>query len=463
MTARALSAVPVDWQIALAAGADATALTAKLGAVAPIRAARSIGYADATAFAATLGATTQTTGAGQIVGLPLDYAATFPGQIRVLLGSSNGVMLAQQTAANLHATIGDVVTLRPAGASPFDVAIEGIVDLPNADPMFQAIGPQKGPLATAPPDNIVMVPMEIWTAHFAAAAKVPGGGARVQIHAILDHAGLAASPGEAFAEITGKARNFELRAAGDAVVGDNLAARLNGVRQDAIFARILLLFLGLPGVVLALLLTVAIVRSNGARQRRDLALLGLRGAGTAQIAALAFVDAALVAASGSICGVALATIVSSLMLGIDLAPASLRIWLLASGIFGFVLALAAVATPALLALRGQNVAARRAWLTPGSVPLWLRIHADLGLLLTAGAIYWHSASTGYQVVLAPEGVAAAAVDYTAFLAPLLFWTGSGLLTLRFAGAALRAGAPALQWALVPPRAYRGGSFTTLPI
>lgn len=449
MTARALSALPVDWQIALGAGADTTAITAKLRAAAPVRASRVIGYADATTFSARLGGTTQTTGAGQIVGLPLDYAATFPGQIRVLLGSAKGVLLAQQTAANLHATVGDAVTLTPAGAEPFDITVEGIVDLPNADPMFQAIGPQKGPVATAPPDNIAMLPMEVWAAHFAAAAKAPGGGARVQIHATLDHADLSAAPDAAFASVTGKTRNFELRAAGEAMVGDNLAARLNGVRQDAIFARILLLFLGLPGAVLALFLTIAIARSNVARQRREQALLGLRGASNAQIAALAFVDAGLVAASGSACGVALAAAVSSLVLGVDLSPASLRLWLLAAGIFGFVIAVAAVVTPALLDLRSQNVAARRAWLTPGAVPLWRRVHADLGLLLIAAAIYWHSASTGYQVVLAPEGVAAAAVDYTAFLAPLLFWTGSGLLILRLAGAALRVGGPALQWALSP--------------
>ena len=82
MTDRALSAVPLDWQVALAAGADAKDLTARLGQAAPIRAARLVGYADATAMSATIDGTTQTTGAGQILGLPTDYAVTFPGQMR---------------------------------------------------------------------------------------------------------------------------------------------------------------------------------------------------------------------------------------------------------------------------------------------------------------------------------------------------------------------------------------------
>ncbi|MFX8832844.1 hypothetical protein ABTM77_19995, partial [Acinetobacter baumannii] len=59
------------------------------------------------------------------------------------------------------------------------------------------------------------------------------------------------------------------------------------------------------------------------------------------------------------------------------------------------------------------------------------------LLLLAALIYWRSASTGYQLVLAPEGVASTAVDYTAFLAPLLFWLGAGLVTIRLGRALLR--------------------------
>jgi putative ABC transport system permease protein len=449
MTARALAAVPVDWQIALAAGADASALLDGLSQSAPIRAARVVGYADSTSFTAAKDGTTQTTGAGQIIGLPADYAATFPGQIRVLLGHSSGVLLAQQTAANLHATVGDVVALTPAGAEPFDVTVEGIVDLPNADAMFQAIGPQKGPAATAPPDNVALLPIELWSRHFAVAAQTPGGGARRQIHAALDHAALPPAPAAAFLDVMGKAKNFEARAAGAAMIGDNLAARLDAVRQDALFARILLLFLGLPGVALALLLTIAIARADAGRRRREQALLSLRGASVGRIAALAFVDAGVIAGAGSLAGAALAAILSRTLLYIDLNSAGVRTWLVASAVAGLGIALASAVAPALLDLRGRSVAARRAWLAPARVPLWRRVYVDFGLIAIAGAIYWHSASTGYQVVLAPEGVAATSVDYTAFLAPLLFWAGSGLLALRVASAALRTGRRALQAALVP--------------
>ena len=380
MTARALSAVPLDWQVALAAGADAPDLMAKLAAAAPVRAARVVGYADAASLSATNGGTVQTTGAGQILGLPSDYAATFPGQMRSLLGSATGVLLAQQTAANLHVTVGETITLTPAGAGPFDVTVDGIVDLLNADPLFQIIGPQKGPGATAPPDNVVLLPMDLWNSRFAESTRRPGGGARLQIHAGLEHATLPAAPDAAFATVSGKARNFEVRAAGEAAVGDNLSARLGAVRQDAIFARILLLFLGLPGVVLALLITVAIARSDGTRRRREQALLGLRGASTTQIALLAIADGGLVALAGSLGGMTLAAHLAGSVLRINLAAPSVPAWLAFSGLAGFAMALACVVFPTLQDLRATSVATRRTWLAASPAPLWQRLHADFGLI-----------------------------------------------------------------------------------
>ena len=449
MTQRSLTAVPVDWQVAVAPGSDVADLLAKLPASAAIRAARIVGYADATGFAAATGDTTQTTGSGQVLGLPDNYAATFPGQIRPLLGAAQGVLLAQQTAANLHVTIGNLVTLQPEGLPPFDVTIDGIVDLPNANPMFQTIGPARGPAATAPPDNIVLLPMALWNEHFAAQAQKPSGTARLQIHVALDHASLPPSPDAAFLDTGGKARNFEVRAAGAAIIGDNLAARLDAVRQDALFARILLLFLGLPGVVLALLTTIAIARADSGRRRREQALLGLRGASARQIAALAFVEAMMVAGAGSVLGVALAALIARFALGIEVGTVSSKQWLAATGLIGFAIAILAVVAPALVDLRLSKVATRRAWLAQTRQPLWQTFYADAVLILAAVGIFWHSASTGYQVVLAPEGVAATAVDYTAFLAPLLFWTGGGLLALRLVGIGLLKGRAPLTSLLTP--------------
>jgi putative ABC transport system permease protein len=80
-----------------------------------------------------------------------------------------------------------------------------------------------------------------------------------------------------------------------------------------------------------------------------------------------------------------------------------------------------------------------------SAPLWRRLWLDVALIVAGAVAFWHSAASSYRVVLAPEGVAQAAVDYTAFLAPVCLWLGAGLLATRSLGVwlassqALRAG------------------------
>jgi len=73
------------------------------------------------------------------------------------------------------------------------------------------------------------------------------------------------------------------------------------------------------------------------------------------------------------------------------------------------------------------------------VPLWRRAFVDLVLIAIGALVFWKTASSGYQVVLAPEGVAAASVDYATFLAPLLMWAGVGLLTVRLSTVGLAQG------------------------
>ena len=65
----------------------------------------------------------------------------------------------------------------------------------------------------------------------------------------------AADPAAAYTAVTGAAHNLEARSAGGALVGDNLGAALDAARSDAAYAQVLFLFLGLPGAVLAALLT----------------------------------------------------------------------------------------------------------------------------------------------------------------------------------------------------------------
>src|SRR5438309_136882 len=79
----------------------------------------------------------------------------------------------------------------------------------------------------------------------------------LQLHVNIAH-DLPTNPDNAYTSVQQKANNVEARLAGEALIGNNLAARLSGVRQDALYAEVLFLFLSLPGVVLAILLTLTV-------------------------------------------------------------------------------------------------------------------------------------------------------------------------------------------------------------
>src|SRR6185295_8547765 len=107
MTRRTIAAVPIDWQLLLAPGADEQAVTTALPTTTGVTAIESVGYADVSGFSASTGGTVQTTGAGKVLGISPQYRQDFPAELRLLIGSLDGALVAQQTAANLHVTVGD--------------------------------------------------------------------------------------------------------------------------------------------------------------------------------------------------------------------------------------------------------------------------------------------------------------------------------------------------------------------
>jgi putative ABC transport system permease protein len=298
MAHRAVASLPVDWQVLLVPGADPAPVIEAIGKAARYNSLRSVGYADTEGFSATTGETSQATGPGKVLGLEADYRRIFPGQIELNLGSWDGVLAASQTAANLHIAPGDTVTIRRVGQGPVDVKIAGVVALPNADLMFQAIGVSKNLAPQAPPDNVLLMPMQQWQAIFGPQSSARPDTVRTEIHVRVDRGILPPDPSAAFIQAQRAPNNFEARVAGSAALTDNLAAQLDAVRADALYARVLFLFLGIPGVVLALLVTLAVASSGSERRRREQALLRLRGASRPQVLRLAAIEATAIGGLG---------------------------------------------------------------------------------------------------------------------------------------------------------------------
>ncbi|WCK79834.1 FtsX-like permease family protein [Agrobacterium fabrum] len=449
MTARSVVQVPVDWQVQTLSGADQSAVEAAIRSAARVTGLQLINYADVPGFEANTGGTVQTSGGGTVLGIGPGYFGQFPAQVRRLVGSVDGVLIAQQTAANLHVAAGDQVIIHRRQAPDTNVTIAGIVDLPNADAMFQAIGVPAGAAPQAPPDNVLLLPMSQWQQVFDQQGASRPDTIRTEFHVRLDHHDLPFDPVAANTWATERGHNFEARVAGTALLANNLAVRLEAVREDALYARLIFLFLGTPGAVLAILLTLAVAGAGRDKRRRDQALLRLRGATVDTVLRLAAAEALVAGVGGAVLGILFGALAAHFVLGATLLDGTALPLLGTVAGAGVALSLAAILVPAWRDARGSTVAVARRPIGNDRTPLWTRFYVDLLLLALATAFYWRSAASGYQVVLAPEGVAATAVDYTAFLAPVLLWTGLALLAMRLVGAGLRHGRPVIARGLRP--------------
>jgi putative ABC transport system permease protein len=451
MTRRSVADVAVDWQVEAQPGADPVNILTGVRGFAGVERALPVGFATIVGLQATVAGSTQTTGPGVVVGLPEGYRQVFSGELRDLVGAGSGVLLAQQTAANLHAGPGDTVTVGRAGLPRVSVRVDGVVDLPQADSLFQKVGAPPGSQPQAPPDNVLLVPAGRWHALFDPLARARPDLVRSQVHARLARR-LPADPAAASTSVSAAARNLEARLAGAGLVGDNLGAALAAARSDALYAQVLFVFLGLPGAVLAGLLTAAVAGAGRERRRREQALLRARGLATGRLVRLALAEAALVGVLGAAAGLAAAVAIGYLAFGTAsfgatrLAAAG---WAGAAALTGLAIAGATVALPARREARTATVHAARQPLGRPGRPGWARLGLDLWLLAASGVVFWLTSRGGYQLVLAPEGVPTISVSYWAFAGPALLWTGTGLLAWRLADAALARGRGPLRWAARP--------------
>lgn len=432
MTDRVSAGVAVDWQVAVAPRHDPAQVIDVLRAEPRTTAAVKVGFADAPGLHARSGGTVQDTGVARVLGLPPNYEATFPQAIRVLVGDTSGPVVAQQTAANLHVSPGDTISIKRAGRPAYDVQITGVVELPQADSLFQRVGapPQSQPVA--PPDNVVLLPAARFDAAYA------GTPTTTQIHVARDHATLPQSPDAAFNEETGAANNLEVSTSGAAVVGNNLGAALDAAREDAGYARILFLFLAVPGAVLAAGLTGAVAQAGAERRRTEQALLRTRGAAPGHLVRLALLEAGLVGSVGVVVGLAVALVTG--------ATPTLA-WDLVAAAVGVGVAALVVAVPAARDIRA--VASDRSARRTRGRPAWMRYGLDLLLIVAGLVVVRVSGQNKYTLVLAPEGVPTVSVSYWAFLGPTLAWVGCGLLCWRVADAALAHGRRPITAAVRP--------------
>lgn len=432
LTVRAAGQVPVDWQVQLTAGADPAVVEAAIRALPDVRAQSTVDSAPVPALSSTTAAGTRTTGAARILALPADYPSQFSGEVRMLVGADHGVLLAQQTAANLAVAPGDTIAVDRPGGGRTSLTVAGIVELPAADSLFQVVGAPANAGATAPPDNVVLVPPDQF------AAVVRGAPVVRQIHVSFDHSRLPADPGAAADLVSQRDNNLQVAVAGGALVGDNLHAALAGAREDALYSLLLVLLLGVPGVVLAAVVAALVVALRGDRRRREVALLRLRGASPGAVLRLVAGETLATAVVGAIVGLPLAASAVSWAIpgrtGLGRGPVVLAIAV------GLLIAVVTQLGPTARSVLRRGGGSVRTDVVTAAVPTrnpWpLRLGLDVVLLSAAGLVFWLTSRGGYHVVLASEGVAQTSVNYAALLGPSLAWPGLALLAWRAVAAGL---------------------------
>jgi putative ABC transport system permease protein len=439
MTARSARGVAVDWQVEVQPGGNSAKVLAQTSQAAGVREALPVGFAQTTGLEAATGGTTQTSGPGRVLGIPAGYRHAFPDALRTLTGRATGVLLAQQTAANLHAGPGDTVTNGRTGLPAVRVKVDGIVELPQADSLFQKVGAPPQSQLQAPPDNVVLLPADQFGSLFDPLALRRPDLVHTQIHVRRTHH-LPADPTAAFSQVTTAANNLETRTAGAALVGNNLGAALDAAREDALYSQMLFLFLGVPGAALAALLTAVIASAGAVRRRREQALLRTRGGSRADVLRLAIVEAVTVGVAGGLVGLAAATGVGQLMFGSRSFGSSAQVgfwWAAASALIGLGIAVAAVVLPVRRDLRDSSVATAQRGVGRARRPRWMRYGVDVASVAASLAVFYATSRNNYSLVLAPEGVPTISVSYWAFLGPGLLWIGGGLLTWRLVDILLR--------------------------
>jgi putative ABC transport system permease protein len=452
MTQRATARVPVDWQIEVQHGADPRAVLAQVHRQPGVAKALPVRFADTTGLRATTGGSVQSTGPGKVLGLPPGYAQAFPGELRTLSGSGDGVLLAQQTAANLHAKPGDTISIGRPGARSASIRVDGVVDLPQADSLFQKVGAPVGSQPQAPPDNVVLLPDRVFQQVEGPVAKGRPELVTTQVHAVVSHK-LPGSPSAAFTQVSGSARNLETHLAGGGIVGDNLGAILDKARQDALYAQLLFLFLGVPGAVLAGLVTASIASAGTDRRRGDAALLRTRGASTRQLVRVALGETAIAGVAGVAVGLGAALLIGQGTFGtasFGAGTLAAVLWCIGAALAGVLIAAGSIALPAWRDARALTVAGQRRQVgRRDRAPWWARYGVDFIALAGSAFVYWQASRSGYQLVLAPEGVPQVSVNWYALLAPVLAWIGAGLLTYRIADLVLVRGRTPLARLLRP--------------
>jgi len=354
--------------------------------------------------------------------------------------STSTVLLSPDAAQALGASPGSTISLTvPGRVAPLQLTVGGLADFSKADPLFAARSADtQGEFIQVP--NVLVVPLGTFAAILPAlkADAVSSSPALKSAPVLeadlrLDRSRFATDPAVAAVKTQGIRRSVERLVPGRVAVIDNLSDALVAATGDSILAKVLFLFLGLPGVLVAAYLSRYAGGLLAEARRREQATLRARGAQPRHLLGDLTYTALGVAVLGSALGLAIGLVTTAVVLGPSaLTSASRQSFLISAAVSvgaGIVTTLLAVYLPGRRALAREAGNERREMEATTVAPVWLRMKLDLIFIATA-ALVWiiTNVSGGFRITPA-EGQSVSLSFYT-LLAPLLIWLGVTLLAVR---------------------------------
>jgi putative ABC transport system permease protein len=230
----------------------------------------------------------------------------------------------------------------------------------------------------------------------------------------------------------GLKRSIERAAPGQVTVIDNLSDALNAARGDAILAKIVFLFLGLPGVLLAGYVAKYAGDMLARARRREQATLRARGAQPRHLVRgltyTVFAVGALACVIGLVAGVAAVALLVGTAALREASVESLLISAALAVLAGFAITALALYLPGRRALAREAGDERRE-LEIQARPFWIRSRLDAALLAAAALVWIVTVLAGGFRPTNAEGQSVSLSFYT-LLAPLFGWLGATLLGVR---------------------------------
>ncbi len=326
--------------------------------------------------------------------------------IRIVEGSyePGAGLLSVEAARALSISPGGVVQIRVPGISqPLSVRISGITDVSRAKSLFYSREGKQLEQFVYVRHSVIVGP-EVFTKTiipaFQNVSTAPGTVLRSQpileVDVFMEREPLDADPGTALAQTKAVANAVNAVASSQDILIDNISNALQVARDDARTAKRMFVFLGLPGALLAAILTSYAGGVLASALRREQAILRIRGANRRHLLRMHAVRTLALAAVGSLLGVALGLASSAAVLSADALASASPVSLLTSALLGAGVGFLATGVALYAAGRraiNRQISDERAQLA-SQKPLWRLLGIDFLILATVAAVEWYQRRHG---------------------------------------------------------------------